>query len=366
MSTTIGIGNIVSPVVAIGFGGPGALLGFVLATLFGGASTYTEVALSLSYRKRYKDGSVSGGPMQYLGVALHPIFSYLYAGLGVILLVAWSSNQSNQLAVLLEPWHLSHSFVGASCAALILFMVIGGIKRVSNVAEKLVPAMFFLYTAAMLWILFVNVSELPGVLWLVLTSAFSPQAVGGATIGVGLQRALRWGLAKGFQSNESGIGTASIAHTVADTEKPTDQAALALVSVYTNGILCILSGLAVLVTGVWKDPTLPFDITMVDRAISLHFSQIGSTILMLSGVLFSLTTILGNSYYGTRCFLFVTNNRWLPFHHILVGLFIFAGTAMDVKFLWSVVDFFVIPVAVPHIIGIVVLAFRKRHLLKPT
>jgi AGCS family alanine or glycine:cation symporter len=364
MSTSIGIANIVAPIIAIGFGGPGALLGFMLATIFGGAATFAEATFAVSYRKRFPSGHVIGGPMQYLKEALHPIFSYVYAGAAVLLLVGWSSNQSNQLAVLLETWSFPRPFVGFIIAIFIIALLIAGIKTIGSLVEKLVPLMFIFYASAMSWILLVNIHKIPAAIWLVFSSAFSIEAVAGGAFGVGLQRALRWGLAKALQSNEAGIGTMGIAHSVAETKSPFNQGILSMVAVYTNGFLCLLSGMVVLVTGVWLDSTLSFDIMMIDRAMSLYFPGFGPIVLTICAFLFSLTTILGNSYFGTQCYRFTTNNRWVYLHYLLVGVVIFFGAVSDVRFIWSIVDFFMIPVAIPHIIGIVILAFKKKNLLK--
>ena len=139
-----------------------------------------------------------------------------------------------------------------------------------------------------------------------------------------------------------------------------------MVSVYTNGFLCLLSGLVVLVTGAWQNQALPFDISMIRYALSLYFPGFGLFILTVSTILFTFSTILGNSYNGTQCFLFVTKNQWVYVYYLLIGFVVYLGAIADVKFVWSVVDFFAIPVAIPHIIGIVILSFKKAHLLKPT
>ncbi len=364
MSTTIGIGNIVAPIFAIGFGGPGALLGFFLATIFGSAATYAEAVLAVKTRERYKDGSIKGGPMQYLSLALHPAFSYLYAALCVPLFVSWTSNQSNQLAVLLEPLGPPRWMVGLGLALITPLLLAGGIKRIGLIAAKIVPVMFVLYTGGLMWILWLTRAQLAHAIWLVFASAFTTKALGGAAVGVGIQRALRWGLAKGIQSNEAGVGTSAIAHATADIDDPVEQGLLSMISVYTNGLLCILTGLAIITSGVWQDPTLSFDIVMAERMFSLYFSTAGTLMLMVSGTLFAFTTIMGNSYYGMKCFAFTTGNRFGMVHHFLVIAAIFFGAVLDARFVWSIVDFFLIPVAIPNMIGIVVLVFKKTDLFR--
>ena len=306
MSTTIGIGNIVAPIIAIGLGGPGALVGFLLATIFGGASTFTEVVYALKFRKKKSDGSIVGGPMQYLKT-VKPFLAQLYAVAGFMLLIVWTTNQSNTLAVLLEPYHIPSYASGLAVAGLVFFALIGGIKRVGNVSEKIVPVMFLLYTFAMLWIIGSNIQNLVPVIGLIFKSAFTPRALGGAAVGAGIHKALHWGLSKSFFSNEAGIGVAAIPHSMADTDNSFHQGVLSIISVYSSGVLCLLSGLAILVTGLWQVPGLRFDINMLNKALALYFPGIGPIVLVVSSLLFAFTTILGNSYNGSQCFLYVTN-----------------------------------------------------------
>jgi alanine or glycine:cation symporter, AGCS family len=357
MSTTIGIGNIVSPIIAIGLGGPGALLGFMLATIFGGASTFTEVVYSLKFRKKKADGTVMGGPMQYLKT-IKPFLAQFYAVAGFMLLIVWTTNQSNTLAVLLEPYHVPTYISGFITAIFIVFALIGGIKRVGNVSEKIVPFMFFLYVFAMLWIVGANIQNLIPVIVLIFKSAFSPKALGGAAVGVGIHKALHWGLSKSFFSNEAGLGVSGIPHSMAATDNAFNQGVLSVISVYANGILCLLSGLAILVTGLWQVPGLRFDINMLNRALALYFPGIGPIILVISSLLFAFSTILGNSYNGSQCFLYVTKNRWIGIYYSLVTVVVFLGAIASVDFVWAFSDFFMALIAVPHIVGLVMLAFR--------
>lgn len=361
MAATIGIGNIVAPVIAIGFGGPGALLGFMLATLFGGASTYTEVTLAMKHRKKLPDGTILGGPMQYLKDCISPFIAMLYAALGFILIAVWQSNQSNTLSTLLVPYNIPTYVSGFVITFLVLFALVGGIKRVSNIAEALVPLMFFLYSGATLWIIACNIDKLPSVIALIFSDAFAPKALGGAALGVGIHHALRWGLSAGFYSNEAGMGIAPIPHSMAETQKPVDQGILSMVSVYSNGFLCLLSGLTILITGIWQQGT-PFDITMIVKALSMYFPMLGPVILSLSAVMFAFTTILGNGYNGSQCFLYATKNKYIYAYYILIGLIIFFGAVAEVKFVWALSDFFMAPVAVIHISSLLWITFRSKEI----
>jgi AGCS family alanine or glycine:cation symporter len=364
MSTTIGIGNIVGPIIAMGLGGPGALAGFILATIFGAAATFTEVALAVTYRKKLPDGRVLGGPMQYLSVGLHPFLGKIYAYTGFILLVAWSSNQSNTISMVLEPYGISRYATGAFLALTVIFILIGGIKRIGSINEMLVPIMFCIYGAATSWIICCHADQIIPSFKLMWLSLWAPEAVLGAGTAIGLTQALRYGLARAFQSNEAGVGTSTFAHSMAETSNPTHQGILAMISVYSNGVLCLLSGLTVLVTGAWKLPGAKFDITMLTGIIDSHFPTIGPIILILSAFLFAYGTILGNGYNGSQCFLYVTNNRWVKFYYVLSAIVIFLGCISDVKFVWTVVDFLILPVAIPNTIGIILLAFKHKEIFK--
>ena len=352
--------NYVTPIIAIGLGGPGALLGFMLATFFGGASTFTEVTLAVKHRKRLPDGTIQGGPMQYIKDHFSEKASIIYATLGFLLIAAWGSNQSNTLASLLEPYHIPSYVSGAVVAVLVLVCLLGGIKRVGNVAQKLVPTMFLAYSAAGLWIILCNITKLPATIALIFQSAFSAKALGGAAIGTGFYRALRWGLAKGFYSNESGSGTAAIPHSMTQTVDPTKQGILSIVSVYSNGFLCLLSGMIVLITGVWQAPGAVFNINLLIQSLSMYFPGVGPFILLLCALLFSFTTILGNGYNGSQCFLYATKNRWLYWYYGLIALIIFGGAIAEINLVWAITDFFMIPVALINIVSIIRVSHRTK------
>jgi alanine or glycine:cation symporter, AGCS family len=364
MSTSIGIGNIVAPIIAIKLGGPGALLGFILVTLFGSAAMFTEVTFALKYRKKNSDGTISGGPMQYLKKVLSPVWALIYAHAGLILLAIWSSNQANQLAELLQPRGVPTYLTGILLAITIMYILLGGIKRIGDLSAKLVPIMFTLYCGATLWIILNNISKLPAVLNLIFRSAFTPQSIIGAGAGYGIQMALRWGLAKGFFAMEAGLGVATIPHSMANTKSPLNQGILSMVSIYSNGILCLLSGLTILLTDTWLDPSLGISINILTKTFSIYFSSIGIVILMFSAFLFAFGTIVGNSYIGGQCFLYASKNRWLITYYAIVAVFVFVGAIIDVKLLATITDFFLIPIAIPNIIGIVILAFKEKNVLK--
>lgn len=357
MATTIGIGNIIYPLLAIGLGGPGALVGFLLATIFGAAATFVEVTFALKYKDPAPLKDRIGGPMFYLNKVFHPIVGYLYAFFGLILIIFWSGGQSNALATMLVPYHIPPLITGSLLAVFTFIVVTGGIKRVGNVSEKIVPIMFLLYTSAMLVIICCNAHKLGYAFSLIASSLFEPVAVGSGFIGGSVVQALRWGLAKGFSSNESGIGTATVPHSKAEAHSSVDQGILSIVSVFSNGVLCLLSGLAILVTDAYKDFGTA-SITIITNLFGSYFPGIGPAILLFSATLFAVSTIIGNSYNGSQFFLYAIGKRGIYLYHGICALSILYSAMFSLEAVQNVVDYLTIPVVVPHILGLVVLAYR--------
>ncbi|MBD3273491.1 amino acid carrier protein [Candidatus Dependentiae bacterium] len=358
ISTSIGIGNIVGPIIAIKLGGPGALLGFIVAVFFGAATIFTEVSLAVEYRTPLKTGGFAGGPMQYLKKAFHPILGKIYAFAVAVLLLAWSTNQANTLADILQSYSIPTYLTGIFLATLTLIYLIGGIKKIGEFSSKIVPLMFILFCTISLWIIFSNIGKIPHVLSLIFKTALTKKALTGAGIGL----LLRWGIAKGTQASEAGVGTATIPHSMAMVKKPTDQGILAMLSTYSVGFVCLLSGLVVLLTGTWQ-MDVPLGINMLAKSFAMYTPyQIGSIVLVICTFLFSLGSIIGNSYNGSQGFLHFTKNRFVNLYYLAMGIIIFFGCIFSVEFVWSFVDFFVIPVAMINIIAVVILLFKRKDI----
>jgi AGCS family alanine or glycine:cation symporter len=362
MATTIGISNITGPLIAISYGGPGALFGYLLATIFGAAATFAEVTFALKFKDPAPIAKRIGGPMYYLKKVFPALVPFAYATFGSILLVIWSGSQSNRLASMLSPYNVPSWLTGALLAGLTLLVIIGGIKRVSSVAEKLVPFMFILYSATMLWILCCNIHAIPATLLLVLQGALYPKAVGvGAAVSAALQ-SLRWGLAKAYMCNESGVGTATIPHSMANTENAVDQGILSIVSVYSNGFLCILSGLVVLVTN--THTTFHADsLGAITKIFAQYFPFVGPFILLFSATLFVITTVIGNSYNGSQFYSYLFGRKGLIIYFALNALSIFIFASVSVDFTTKIEDILLLPVIIPHIIGIVILTFKYHTII---
>lgn len=367
MSTTIGLTTIVGPVLAIRWGGPGAILGFLLTSFFGSAATYAEVSLSVQHRKKLESGEIMGGPMQYLKHLLSPGTAKWYATACLVLMTAWSGAQANQLSAILDSpllgdYRIPTYFSGAIVAILVLMTLIGGIKRISSLSSKLVPAMFALYLGACLWILGSNTDKLLGVWSDMLRSLFTPYAMVTGTLVGSLVSALRWGIFKGMQATEAGVGTQTIPHSMAETQDPTAQGTLAMLSTFTAGFIAFLSGTVALITETWQDPELPLGISMVAASFQQYFASIGVAVVALSTILFAFGTILGNAFNGSHCFGYLTENKWKNYYFICSAFMVFIGAIVEVKLIWSVIDVFLAGIALPHMLALILNAHRQPKL----
>lgn len=369
MSTTLGISTIVGPVIAIHLGGPGALFGFLLSSFFGSAATYIEVSLSIKYRKKLESGQIMGGPMQYLKALVSPRMAKWYAVCCLILMMAWSAAQANQVAAILDSpflggYRISPMISGGILAVLVLVMMFGGIKRIGSFSAKLVPIMFVLYISSSFWIIFSNLDQLGPMFVEMFQAALSPQPMAtGALVG-GIMSSLRWGIFKGTQVTEAGVGTQTIPHSMAETNNPDQQGTLAMVSTFTAGFIAFLSGCVALLTKTWQDPDLPLGISMVAASFERYFSVFGVAIVAISGLLFGFGTILGNCYNGSQAYGYLTENRKSRYYLLATGLMIFAGAISEVKMIWSLVDLVMVFMALPHLSALLMYAQRKPIELK--
>jgi len=368
MSTTLGLSTIVGPVVAMFLGGPGALLGFLVTTFFAPAANYVEVTLALYYRKRLPDGSIMGGPMQYLKAGISEWLAKWYAFVCLLMMVAWSSAQANQLASVLNmpmlgKWAIPPLVTASVLAVTTLVILLGGIKRVGEISAKLVPTMFVLFVGGAGWIVISNAARIPEVLRQVIASAAAPHALSSGIIVGGIVQSLRWGVFKGLQSSEAGIGTQTIPHSMSETKCPRNQGILSMAATYSAGLISILSGLVILLSGTLEDNTLPLGISMVVEAFRQSYLHAGTLIVMLSTLLFAFGTILGNSYNGGECFRFLSKNRYIKIYYVFTIVGIFIGSVCDVSIIWTMTDFFLAPLAVSHIVAIVYLAWKREDIL---
>jgi AGCS family alanine or glycine:cation symporter len=291
--------------------------------------------------------------MEYLKKLLSPQAAKWYAISCCLLMTAWSGAQANQLAAifdshLLGDYRISPVISGFIVAILVFFTLLGGIKRISAIASKMVPLMFILFLGSSLWILLSNWEKLPATFATIVYSAFSPYAMASGTLVGGIVSALRWGILKGTQTTEAGIGTQTIPHSMTESEDAIAQGTLSMISTYTAGFMAFLSGCVVLVTDTWQDPEIPVGIGMIAASFHMYFSTIGLVVVVICTFLFAFGTILGNSYNGSRCFVYLADVKNMRYYFGVSACVIFAGAVTDVKTIWSFVDIFLVGMAVPH------------------
>ena len=361
MSTTIGMGSVVGPSVAIIAGGPGAIFWLLLYIVFGSATKFAEVTFALSTRTQTPDGRVIGGPMQYLK-SVSIVLAGWYGIVMIFLFAAWSGLQSNTLATIYLQQGIPLWATGLALAVLAWVVLQGGAQRVGLVASKLVPFMFFLYIFFSGWILMANSAAFIDAIRLVVSSIFTPTAAVGGCMGATVFQAMRAGMYRGVFITESGLGTSSISHAVADTKKPTDQGLLAMYSAIADLLLSFVSGMLVLVTGVCNYGE--FRGTLVFEAFGLYAPAVGQIALLVSVSLFILTTIIGNSFNGTQSFASLTANRGMRIYQVATCSIIFFGALMPVPLIWEMMDTVLVLVAMPNLLGLMVLCMLYPDVLE--
>jgi len=361
MAGTIGMGNVVGPSIAIYLGGPGALFWLLIYVFFGSMTKLTEVVLAMHTRERLPDGHIVGGPMQYLK-KVHPFFGYWYMSVVSFLFVVWSGLQSNTLGQIFEMDGIPSWMVGIALALLVYLVVQGGIHRIGTVASKLVPLMFVLYVSFALLILFKDIPALMHAFKLIGSNIFNPAAPIGVFAGASIMTAMRCGVYRSIHITEAGLGSSSIAHSMSDTNNPLDQGILAMVSMLADATLATLSGLLVLVTGIWMQGV--FRSTLVYEAFKMNSPFLGAIVLVISVSLFVITTVIGNTFNGMQAFASFTRDRYMNFYLGITLLTIACGSMIDPKAAWDLTDIMLTLVVIPNIIGVAVLAFRHPHYFK--
>jgi alanine or glycine:cation symporter, AGCS family len=367
MSTTLGISTIVSPVIAIHLGGPGALMGYLLTAFFGSALTYVEVNLCIRYREKTASGAIIGGPMAYLKQLLSPKAARFYAICCLILMTAWSGAQSNQLAAILNSpllggYRLPPFITGIAVAILVLVTLVKGVRCIGSFSAKLVPMMFVLYLGSSLWILCANLHQMPQIFHEIFSSMFSPYSLASGVLVGGAISALRWGIFKGIQTCEAGVGTQTFPHSMAATQDGMAQGALSMLSTYSAGLMAFLSGCVAMITKTWQDPSLPLGMSMVAASFQLYFSYFGLAIVAISTLLFGYGTILGNSFNGSRCFAYLTsNNKNRKLYFAALAIMIVVGALGEAKFIWSYVDFILALMTIPHMTALLRHVFQREE-----
>ena len=359
LSSTVGTGNIAGVATAIGIGGPGALFWMWCTALVGLATKYSEAVLAVNFRETDEQGKKVGGPMYYIknGLGQHwmplgimfSIFGSL-AGFGLA-----NTVQSNTVSqVLMSNYNISTVVSGIVMSTLVAVVLLGGIKRIAEVAGKLVPLMTVIYIVSTLFILLVHFSEIPAAFALIVDSAFNGTAATGGFAGSTLILALRMGVARGIFSNESGLGSAPIAHAAAETNSPVRQGSIAMLGTFIDTlVICTMTGLVLVVTDVWSTGLEGAAMTLSAFESTLPF---GENILSMCIVLFAFTTMLGWSYYGERCAEFLVGPKIIIPYRVIWVVGIFLGTQMSLGVVWKMSDALNGLMAIPNLIALILLS----------
>jgi len=363
LSATVGTGNIAGVATAVFLGGPGALFWMWAIAVIGMATKFSEAVLAVHFREKDALGNHVGGPMYYiknglgekwkwLGI-LFAIFGML-AGFGI-----GNTIQSNSVSGALESTFGIHPLVtGIIIAVLVALVLIGGIRRIGEVAGKLVPLMALFYVGGGLIILITHAEKLPEAFGMIFYYAFNPIAASGGFAGAAVWAAMRFGIARGVFSNEAGLGSAPIAHAAAQTNNPIRQGTVAMLGTFIDTIIiCSITGLVILVTGVWDSGANGAPLSAMAFNAGLPGGW-GQYIVSIGLAVFAFTTIIGWSFYGEKCTQFLFGERSnVPFRLLWV-LAIPLGTlpGVDLNSLWLVADTLNAMMALPNLIALLLLS----------
>ena len=368
LSSTVGTGNIAGVATAIASGGPGALFWMWCIALVGMATKYSEGLLAVRFREVDDKGMHVGGPMYYIKNGMGPKWAWLgtlfalfgtLAGFGI-----GNTVQANSVADTLhasygiEPW--ISGVVMAAAAALVL---LGGIRRIGEVASKLVPLMALFYVGAGLIFIIIRLDQVPSAITTIVHSALNGTAAVGGFAGASVMAAIRFGIARGVFSNEAGLGSAPIAHAAAQSKSPVMQGTIAMLGTFIDTIVvCSITGLVIVISGAWQEGTTGPALTTA--AFNSLETGYGKHVVSIGIALFAFTTILGWSYYGERCAEYLFGTRIiLPFRILWVAA-IPVGTVLSLKFVWLLADMLNAMMAIPNLIALLALSplvFKLTH-----
>jgi AGCS family alanine or glycine:cation symporter len=355
LASTVGVGNIAGVATAIFLGGPGALFWLWVSGLLGMCTKYAEIVIALHYRERDADGTMRGGAMYVLKNGLKlpwlgAIFALLtsLAAFGIGNMV-----QANSVADALHAtFGLSQSTTGIVLVVLTGAVILGGIKRIGQVTQLLVPFMALFYLGGGIVILLMHASKLPAVFALVFDSAFSGTAAAGGFAGSTIAMALRYGIARGLFSNEAGLGSAPIVHAAADTDHPVRQGLYGIFEVFVDTLLiCTVTGLVILVTDTWTTGSTGAALSV--RAFEAGLPGTWGDVVVTGGlVLFAYSTVIGWSYYGETGVVYLFGAKAALPYRIAWLVFIYLGAVGSLHLIWDVADTLNGLMAIPNLIGV--------------
>lgn len=364
-ASRVGTGNLAGIAIAISVGGPGAIFWMWLIALIGAASSFVESTLAQIYKEKAEDGSFRGGPAYYMQKGLNKrwmgvIFSILITiAFGLI----FNSVQSNTITLAFkDAFGVDRLIVGIILTLITLFVIFGGVHRVAKVSEVIVPIMALAYIAVALFILIINITEVPSILKLIIENAFGFKEFVGGTLG----GALLMGIKRGLFSNEAGMGSAPNAAATADVSHPVKQGLIQTLGVFTDTIIiCSCTAFIILLSGVnYLDKSVT-GIQLTQRALSTQVGPWGNTFIAICILLFAFSSIVGNYYYGESNIEFLSKNRVIlyVYRFLVVGM-VFFGSIAEINIVWNLADVFMGLMAVTNLIAITLLSKQAFLALK--
>lgn len=358
LAATIGTGNIVGVATAIALGGPGAVFWCWMTGVFGIATKYAEALLAVKYRVKTADGTMAGGPMYVLeyGMKNKPL-AYAFAFFGSVAAFGIGNTvQANSISNMMgNQFGVPGWITGLVLAVLTGIVVIGGVKRIASVCDKLVPFMAVFYVLGCAIILAMTFQTIPATLAMIVSNAFTGTAAVGGFIGSTIMVAARYGVARGLFSNESGLGSAPIVAAAAQTRNPVRQALVASTGTFWDTVIvCAMTGITIINTGVWSSGLNGGDLT---NAAFSTIPVVGPIVLTIGLLTFVFSTILGWSYYGEKCveYLFHSKKAIVPYR-VLYTVAVFFGAVMSLSFVWDLADLFNGLMALPNLVSLIALS----------
>ena len=381
LAGTIGTGSIAGVATALFSGGPGAIFWMWVSALLGMVTKYSEIVLSLKFREKNENGAYTGGPMYYIKNGLKlPWLAAIFAIFAMIACIGTgNATQSNSIASVFEtnfdvaPW-----IVGIILTLIVGVVILGGVKRIASVNEKLVPVMAIFFILASVLALIFNAGAIPTAFSLIFKEAFNFKAAFGGVAGYGVLTAMRYGVGRGVFSNEAGLGSAPIAHAASSTSDPVKQGLWGVFEVFiTTIVICTMSALVVLSSDVYLNAfsagALPeYNGAALSSAAFGEAIPFGSVIISLATVFFALSTILGWAYYGevAATYLFKSHQKTAVLTYRLIYVaFVFIGATAQIGVVWLIADCFNALMALPNLIALIalsgiVISETKRHFKK--
>lgn len=377
LASTIGIGSIAGIATAVVSGGPGALFWMFVSAFFGMITKYSEVTLSVYFRNKDENGIHYGGPMYYIEKGIKQKWLAIVFAIFASIATFGIGNltQSNAIASLVnDTFKLPKIVVGVIIAILVALVIIGGIKRISSVSEKLVPFMAVFYFIASIVVILINIANIPDAIKLIFDNAFNLKAGVGGVGGYTIIVAMRYGVARGVFSNEAGLGTAPIVHAASNTKNPIEQGMMGIFEVFNTLIICILTGLIILTSNQYLDGELSnlSGALLTSAAFQDTIGIAGKYVVTIASILFALSTLIGWSYYGDACLGYLTNRNKtiIMIYKILYVLVVIVGATVELDLVWAIADTFNGLMAIPNLIALLILSpivikLTKKYIKDP-